>query len=93
MGNASRIQPGECGGLTLPLDDLADQVHDALVARGESLESVLSVLREERERIIDGLVLPEPVAHSPEDALYGMFADCDLLTDLETEHREEVNSQ
>lgn len=42
--------------------------------------------------IVDGLIVLAPVAHSPEDALYGIFADCDLLADLETEHREEVNS-
>ena len=32
------------------IDYLADQVHDALVARGESLESMLIALREEREQ-------------------------------------------
>jgi hypothetical protein len=41
--------------------------------------------------IVDGLIVLAPVAHSPENALYGKYADCDLLTELETEHREEVH--
>ena len=41
----------------------------------------------------DGKIVLEPITTSPLDALYGKFSDVDLLGDLETEHRQEVESE
>ena len=38
-------------------------------------------------------VILEPVDSSPADALYGKYADADLLTELEEEHRQEVSGE
>ncbi len=47
-------------------------------------------------RIVEGRIILEPEAEtksaSPIDALYGKYADTDLLTDLETEHRQELQN-
>lgn len=44
-----------------------------------------------RLEIVDQKIVLDPiVAASPIDALYGRFADTDLLDDLEREHREEI---
>jgi hypothetical protein len=40
------VSPGQ----TSQVDQLADQIGDALRERGETLESMLAVLREERDR-------------------------------------------
>jgi AbrB family looped-hinge helix DNA binding protein len=42
----------------------------------------------------DRKIIIEPVAlRSPIDALYGKYADADLLTDLEAEHRQELDDE
>ena len=41
-------------------------------------------------RVAEGSIVLEPLRELPEDALYGIFADVDLLADLEAEHRQEV---
>lgn len=41
-------------------------------------------------RVAEGSIVLELLRELPEDALYGMFADVDLLADLEAEHRQEV---
>ena len=38
----------------------------------------------------EGKIILEPVAASAVEALYGKFADADLLVELEAEHRHEV---
>ncbi len=40
--------------------------------------------------VAEGSIVLDPIVISPLDALYGKYADCDLLADLETEHRGEV---
>ena len=40
--------------------------------------------------VAEGKIILEPETTSPIDALYGKYADADLLTDLETEHRQEL---
>jgi AbrB family looped-hinge helix DNA binding protein len=40
--------------------------------------------------VAEGKIILEPETTSPIDALYGKYADADLLTDLEAEHRQEV---
>ena len=42
-------------------------------------------------RITEGSIVLDPIVVSPLDALYGKYADCDLLADLEIEHRGEVH--
>ena len=44
-------------------------------------------------RIVEGKILLEPVALSPIAALYGKYADVDFLTDLEAEHRRELERE
>lgn len=44
-------------------------------------------------RVDEGRVILEPVGPSPVDALYGKYADADLLTDLEQEHRQELRDE
>lgn len=41
-------------------------------------------------RVAEGSIVLEPLRQLPEDALYGIFADVDLLAALEAEHRKEV---
>jgi AbrB family looped-hinge helix DNA binding protein len=41
-------------------------------------------------RVAEGSIVLEPIIISPLDVLYGKYADCDLLADLETEHRGEM---
>ncbi len=41
-------------------------------------------------RVAEGSIVLAPLRELPEDALYGIFADVDLLADLEAEHRKEV---
>jgi AbrB family looped-hinge helix DNA binding protein len=44
--------------------------------------------------IVGQKIIIEPVVpHSPIDALYGKYTDIDLLTDLETEHRRELDDE
>lgn len=44
--------------------------------------------------VVDHKIIIEPVApHSPINALYGKYTDADLLTDLETEHRQELDDE
>ena len=40
-----------------------------------------------------GKIILEPVSISPVEKLYGKYADVDLLTALEAEHRSECSSQ
>jgi AbrB family looped-hinge helix DNA binding protein len=41
--------------------------------------------------VVERKIVLEPVAsESPIDALYGRFAGCDLLGDLELEHKQEI---
>lgn len=41
--------------------------------------------------VADGKIILEPETASPIDALYGKYADTDLLSDLEEEHRQELH--
>jgi AbrB family looped-hinge helix DNA binding protein len=41
-------------------------------------------------RVAEGSIVLEPLRELPEDVLYGMFADVDILAELEAEHRKEV---
>ena len=43
-----------------------------------------------RVRTDKGAIILEPVTVSPIDALYGKYAQFDLLTDLEEEHKQEL---
>lgn len=40
-------------------------------------------------RLEAGKIVLEPVGPSAAEALYGKYAECDLLTDLEEEHHQE----
>jgi AbrB family looped-hinge helix DNA binding protein len=40
-----------------------------------------------------GTLVLEPIRETGPEALYGKYADKDLLTDLETEHREELDRE
>ena len=41
-------------------------------------------------RVAEGSIVLEPLRELPEDVLCGMFADVDILAELEAEHRKEV---
>ena len=41
-------------------------------------------------RIEEGKIILEPIETSPIEALYGKYADADFLTELETEHKQEI---
>jgi len=41
----------------------------------------------------EGKIILEPVAVSAVEALYGKYADADLLADLENEHQREVTNE
>ena len=40
--------------------------------------------------VTEGKIILEPETTSPIDALYGKYADSDMLADLEEEHRREL---
>ncbi len=40
----------------------------------------------------DGKIVLEPIASSPVEALYGKYTDLDLISDLEAEHRQEIEN-
>jgi AbrB family looped-hinge helix DNA binding protein len=41
--------------------------------------------------VADGKIILEPETSPPIDALYGKYAEADLLSDLEGEHRQELH--
>jgi AbrB family looped-hinge helix DNA binding protein len=41
-------------------------------------------------RLSEGIILLEPVTVSPITTLFGKYSDADFLTDMETEHRQEL---
>ena len=41
----------------------------------------------------EGTLILDPILDSPIDALYGKYAGADFLTDLETEHQQEIASE
>lgn len=41
----------------------------------------------------EGEIILTPLLDSPVDALYGKYANTDLLTDLEAEHRQETTGE
>jgi AbrB family looped-hinge helix DNA binding protein len=43
-----------------------------------------------RVNVAEGKIILEPETTSPIDALYGKYADSDMLADLEEEHRREL---
>ncbi len=44
-------------------------------------------------RVTEGRILLEPITPSPIAALYGKYPDADFLTDLEAEHRREIEHE
>jgi len=44
-------------------------------------------------RVKEGTILLEPITPSPIDALYGKYPDVDFLTEMETEHRQEMRRE
>jgi hypothetical protein len=41
-------------------------------------------------QIEEGKIVLEPIQTSPVDMLYGKYRDADFITDLETEHKQEI---
>ncbi len=41
----------------------------------------------------EGKIILEPIVSSPIDALYGKFGGVDLIAELETEHRQEIEDE
>jgi AbrB family looped-hinge helix DNA binding protein len=41
----------------------------------------------------NGKIVLEPLTQSPIEALYGKYAQVDLLEDLETEHKQEIERE
>jgi len=46
-----------------------------------------------RVDVAEGKIILQPETTSPIDALYGKYADSDMLTDLEEEHRQEIKDE
>jgi AbrB family looped-hinge helix DNA binding protein len=44
-------------------------------------------------QVQNGKIVLEPLAQSPIDALYGKYAQVDLLDDLEAEHQKELERE
>lgn len=45
-----------------------------------------------RVTVVDGGIRLEPIKQSAIDSLYGMFRGCDLIADLEEDHRKEIEA-
>jgi len=43
-------------------------------------------------RLDESRIILEPMAKSPVEALYGKYANADFLTDLEAEHKQEIQN-
>ena len=61
----------------------------------KSIREALALRRGTRfhVQVDQGRIILEPQVVSPADALYGKYADADLLTELEEEHRQEIRDE